>query len=147
MAFVTLASSLTLVSLRLRLGTTRYRKEEDSAWQKDASLLRRTLLHYRRTTAMADDEYTTLPHRIRQREVNLPRTQWRSSCKMTFLSLLLSALDTTLINKYTSYVMWQCTSDFSARDFSWDLLCSFRQLIHYCSIIYFWRNEWQYRKI
>jgi len=107
MAFVTLASSLTLVSLRLRLGTTRYRKEEDSAWQKDASLLRRTLLHYRRTTAMADDEYTTLPHRIRQREVNLPRTQWRSSCKMTFLSLLLSALDTTLINKYTSYVMWQ----------------------------------------
>lgn len=95
MAFVTLASSLTLVSLRLQLNT-RYRKEEDPARRKDASLLTRTLLHHRRTAAMADDEHTTLPHRIRQREVNLPRIQWRSSCKMTFLFSLLSALDTTL---------------------------------------------------
>lgn len=77
MARVTLASSLTLVSLRLRSGATRYRKEEDSAREKNASHLARTLLHLqlRRTATMADDERATLPHWICEREVNLPRTQ------------------------------------------------------------------------
>lgn len=73
MARVILASSLTLVSLRLRSGATWYRKEEGPARGKDASLLAGTLLHHRRTAAMADDERATLPHRIREREVNLPR--------------------------------------------------------------------------
>jgi len=81
MARVTLASSLTLVSLRLRSSATRYRKEENFARGKDASLFARTLLHHQRTAAMADDECATLPHRIREREVNLPQIQWRSLYK------------------------------------------------------------------
>lgn len=87
MARVTLASSLTLVSLRLRSDTATYRKEEDQAREKNASLLARTLLHHRRAAAMADDERSTFPHRLREREVNLPC----SSKGLLFLSFLLSA--------------------------------------------------------
>lgn len=77
MARVTLASSFTLVSLRLRSGATTYRREEEDnqARGKNASLLARVLPHHRRAAAMADDERSTFPHRIREREVNLPRTQ------------------------------------------------------------------------
>lgn len=71
MARVTLASSLTLVPLRLRSVATR--QEEDPTRGKDAPLLAKALLHRWRTAAMADDERATFPHRIREREVNLPR--------------------------------------------------------------------------
>lgn len=72
MARVTLAW-LALVSLKLGSDATRYRKEDPVVRGEDASLPAKTLLHHRRAAAMADDERATLPHRIREREVNLPR--------------------------------------------------------------------------
>lgn len=67
---VTLASLTLVFSLKLRSEVSWYRKN-DPKCKKDASLLRRTVLHHRRAAAMADDERTTLSHRIREREVNL----------------------------------------------------------------------------
>lgn len=71
MARVTLAS-FALVSLKLGSDGSRYRKEDPVVRGEDASLLTKTLLHCRRTAAMADDKRATLPHRICEREVNLP---------------------------------------------------------------------------
>ena len=84
MARVTLAS-LTFVSLKLRSDALRYRQEVRG---KDASLLAEALLHHRRAAAMADDKRATCPHRVREREVNLPRIQWRSLDKRLFFSPL-----------------------------------------------------------
>lgn len=70
MARVTLAS-LALVSLKFGSDASRCRKEDPVVRGEDASLLAKTLLHRRRAAAMADDERATLPHRIRECEVNL----------------------------------------------------------------------------
>jgi len=59
---------------------------------------------------MADDERSTFPHRIREREVNLPR----SSKGLPFLSFLLSALNFEFlfqrINLFVTYTYRHCNA-------------------------------------
>lgn len=103
MAHVALASSLTLVSLRLRSLATRCRKEEDSPCGKDAPLFAKTLLHHRRAAAMADDERAAFSHRVREREVNLPRIQYLRSDGFFYFPSISARWDFEfLTNKYTS---------------------------------------------